>query len=269
MVHMPSHIYIRTGQYDKGRLVNISAVKNYYGYRKLFPDVSISAFLYEYHNLHMQATSSMNMSDYSIAIRDAKDCRKSIDTTYLSGEAPFSDYVQYIYMTPLFTMITFQQWRDILDESLTPYGQHYGRLIQEFARGMAFAHMGYPDKAKTCLALMDSVLKEKDMMIVLSPFNAPVTGGTVAKYILMGTIAEKENNMTAAIQYYAIGVATEDSLVYQEPRDWLVPARHYLGRALLKEKKYADAEKVFLKDLEFQPNNYISTTGLAIAKRQK
>ena len=100
------------------------------------------------------------------------------------------------------------------------------------------------------------------MSVILQPFNAPASGGTVAKYILMDTMAEKKNNIQAALQYYKKGVATEDSMVYQEPRDWLVPARHYLANALLKQKKYKEAETVFLKDMEYQPNNYISTTGL-------
>ena len=68
--------------------------------------------------------------------------------------------------------------------------------------------------------------------------------------------------MADAIYYYSKGVETEDSLIYQEPRDWLVPARHYLGNALWTEKKYNEAENVFLKDLSYQPGNYISTTGL-------
>ena len=266
MVHMPSHIYIRTGKYEKGRAVNEAAVKNYYAYRTLFPDVANSAFLYEYHNLHMQAASSMNMADYSIAIRDARECRKSIDTSYLSADAPLGGALQYMYMTPLFTMIGFEKWPDILSEPLIPYQQHYGKLIQEFARGMAFAYTGDPDKAKLCLVTMDSLLKEKDMSVILQPFNAPVSGGTVAKYILMGTIAEKENNMQAAIQYFEKGVATEDSMVYQEPRDWLVPARHYLANTLLKQGKYKAAEKVFLQDMQYQPNNYISTSGLRKAR---
>ena len=106
------------------------------------------------------------------------------------------------------------------------------------------------------------------MSVVLEPFNAPVSGGFVAKYILMGAIAEKENKTTEAIQYFEKGVVTEDALVYQEPRDWLLPARHYLGNALLKEKKYKEAEQVFLKDLSYQPNNYISTTGFRKAKQK-
>jgi tetratricopeptide (TPR) repeat protein len=269
MVHMPSHIYIRTGEYSKGVKVNEAAVKEYYRYKKLYPDVVNSAFLYEYHNLHMQAASSINTADYSKAIKDAKACRRAIDTSLFSAEAPMGDVIQYIYMTPAFTMISFQKWNEILAEPVVAHAYHYGKLIQEFASGMAYANTGKIVKAKFCLSNMESLLLEKDMSVVLTPFNAPVTGSTVAKYILMGMIAEKSNRLDDAIGYYNMGVAAEDSLVYQEPRDWLVPARHYLGNALLKKKKYAEAEKVFLKDLTYQPNNYISNTGLKKAQAMK
>ena len=268
MVHMPSHIYIRTGEYDKGVKVNEAAIKNYYGYKKLFPDVVINAFLYDYHNRHMQAACSMNTNDYSRAIKDALDCRNAIDTTLLSMEDPMGNYGQYIYMTPELTMVTFKKWSDILLEPAIGNRYHYGTLIQEFAKGMAYANTGKLEMAKSSLAIMESLLLEKDMSVVLAPFNAPVTGGTVAKYILMGTIAEKENHLNQAIHYFTKGIETEDSLVYQEPRDWLVPARHYLGHALLKEMKYKEAEKVFLKDLSYQPGNYISTTGLKRARQK-
>ncbi len=268
MVHMPSHIYIRTGDYEKGIRVNGAAVKEYYRYKKLYPDVVNSAFLYEFHNLHMQAASSMNTADYPHSIKYALDCRQSLDTAFLSADAPLGDYLQYIYMTPDFARIIFEKWNEILQEPLIAKSYHYGRLIQEFARGMAWANTGNLEKAKESLAIIDSILPEKDMAFVMQPFNAPVTGATVAKNILMGMIAEKENHLETAITCYTQGVATEDSLVYQEPRDWLVPARHYLGKALLKEKKYAEAEKIFLKDLTYQPNNFISVTGLK-KSRQK
>jgi tetratricopeptide (TPR) repeat protein len=266
MVHMPSHIYIRTGDYKKGILVNETAVRSYDHYKSLLPDVINNAFLYDYHNRHMQAACSMKTSDYKQTIKDALACRNAIDSSQLSAEAPIGNYMQYLYMTPDITRITFQKWNEILDEPSIPSRYHYGALIREFARGMALAHTGRLDKAKSSLTNMEVILTEKDMSVVLTPFNAPVTGGTVAKYILMGTIAEKENRIQDALNDYAKGVVTEDSLVYQEPRDWLVPARHYLGNLLLKEKKYKEAEKVFLKDLSYQPNNYISTTGLKKAK---
>ncbi|HEV7423819.1 MAG TPA: hypothetical protein VGO21_01385, partial [Candidatus Paceibacterota bacterium] len=70
-----------------------------------------------------------------------------------------------------------------------------------------------------------------------------------------------------AIQYFEKGVQTEDALVYQEPRDWLLPARHWLGKTLLKEKKFKEAEHVFLKDLSYQPGNAVSTNGLRRARQ--
>lgn len=267
LVHMPSHIYIRTGQYDKGIEVNTAAVREYYNYKKMFPAAVNSAFLYEYHNRHMQAACSMNTHDYPKAIKDAMDCRNTLDTSLLSADGPMGNFAQYVYMTPDLTMITFEKWDEILSEPSIGNRFHYGTLIQEFAKGMAYSNTGKLREAKSSLAIIGSLLKEADMSVVLAPFNAPVTGGTVAKYILIGTIAAKENRIADAINYFSRGVTTEDSLVYQEPRDWLVPARHYLGNALLKQKKYKEAEKVFLKDLTYQPNNYISTTGLKKARQ--
>ncbi|HUS00152.1 MAG TPA: hypothetical protein VMY77_00410, partial [Chitinophagaceae bacterium] len=46
------------------------------------------------------------------------------------------------------------------------------------------------------------------------------------------------------------------------PRDWLIPARHFLGNKLLTDRKYKEAEKVFREDLKVQPENYTSVKGL-------
>ena len=93
----------------KGVKVNEAAVKNYYDYKKLFPDVVNNVFLYDYHNRHMQAACSMNTNDYSRAIKDALDCRDAMDTTLLSVEDPMGNYAQYIYMTPELTMDNFSK----------------------------------------------------------------------------------------------------------------------------------------------------------------
>lgn len=262
MVHMPSHIYIRTGQYEKGVHVNRLAVEKYKTYLQIFPDVINNAPLYEIHNRHMQAACSMNRNDYASALKDAIECRNSFDTSFLSMDAPMGDFIQYVYMTPELTMINFEKWDDIIQQPDVATRFHYAALIQHFAKGMAYANTGEIKKARGSLTILESFLVEKDLAVVLTPFNAPVTPANIAKYILMGTIAEKENNIDAAINYFTSAVATEDSLVYNEPRDWLVPARHYLGNALLHAKKYNEAEKVFREDMKVQPNNYFSVIGL-------
>lgn len=99
--------------------------------------------------------------------------------------------------------------------------------------------------------------------------HPPLAAAKVASYILLGTIESKNNKKDAAIQYFKKAVLAEVSLVYNEPRDWLVPARHYLGNALLEKKNYREAEKVFRDDLKGQPNNYTSVKGLKAALLKK
>ncbi len=265
IVHMPSHIYIRTGQYDKGIKANIGAVKTYHTYLRLYPEVANNAPLYEIHNRHMQAACSMNSNNYEAALKDAIDCRNSFDISFLPLDAPMGTYVQYVYMTPELAMVTFEKWNDILTQKNIDTQYHYASLIQQFAKGMAYANLDNIAMAKAALKNIDDLLKEKDLAVVMTPFNAPKSSGNIARYILMGTIAVKENNTAGALNYFKIAVATEDSLVYNEPRDWLIPARHYLGNFLLINKRHEEAEMVFRKDLDVQPNNYVSLVGIKSA----
>lgn len=267
MVHMPSHIYIRTGQYSKGIKVNNEAVKLYKKYLTLFPNVMNNASLYEIHNRHMQANCSLNLNEYAGSLSDALICRNSFDTSLMSFPAPEGNYYQYIYMTPVISMLTFNKFSEIIEQPDLGSNWHYGSLIMEFARGVAYANLNNLSKAKECLDKVHLLLTEKDLTVVMEPFNAPIVSARIAENILKGSIEENKNNLTRAINYYKIAVLTEDSLIYDEPRDWLVPSRHYLGNALLKIKNYKEAKKIFLQDLEFQPKNYISEKGLANCKK--
>lgn len=159
-------------------------------------------------------------------------------------------------------MITFGKWNDIVQEPPVDKRHHYARLIQQFARGLAFANTARTAKARACLDTVESLLKEADISVVLTPFNAPLSGGTIAKYLLKGTIAEKENKDAEAIQNFKMAVATEDLMIYNEPRDWLIPARHFLGNILLKTRRYKEAEKVFRENLKAEPDNFIALNGI-------
>ena len=80
-----------------------------------------------------------------------------------------------------------------------------------------------------------------------------------------GIIAEEKNDLTKGIAYLKQAVVIEDSMVYNEPKDWVHPARQYLGNILLKAKRYKEAVHVFEEDLKINPNNGWSLTGLATA----
>ena len=106
--------------------------------------------------------------------------------------------------------------------------------------------------------MTEPVLKEP-----LAPFNAAYDGALVAQHILEGVIASEEKDYKNAIAHFQQAVSNEDKLIYTEPRDWLLPARQYLGDALIKAGKFNEAIVVFNKDLEINPNNGWSLTGIA------
>jgi tetratricopeptide (TPR) repeat protein len=61
------------------------------------------------------------------------------------------------------------------------------------------------------------------------------------------------------------GVEIEDMLSYMEPPEWIQPVRHTLGAVLLKDKRFAEAERVYREDLKKWPNNGWSLYGLSRA----
>ena len=68
--------------------------------------------------------------------------------------------------------------------------------------------------------------------------------------------------MSEAIADYQAAVELEDKNGYIEPPDWPQPMRHYLGAALLKAGRAAEAETVYRQDLEWHQNNGWALFGL-------
>jgi hypothetical protein len=262
MVHMPSHIYIRTGQYAKGAAVNAEAVKQYRQYLNLVPDVANNVFLYELHNRHMEANCSMHGTDYEKALQDALNCRSSIDSSYLLLDPPFGAYVQYLYMMPELTRIHFNKWNAILQQPAINEKYVYAALLQHFAKGMAYAHLNQRDAARKSMTAVDRLISADILTIPVPPFSPPKTAATVARNLLAGAIEESEGNLTAAINFYRVAVEVEDGMVYNEPEDWLLASRPYLGNALKKNNQLSEAQKVFEADLRDHPNNLKSLRGL-------
>jgi tetratricopeptide (TPR) repeat protein len=74
-----------------------------------------------------------------------------------------------------------------------------------------------------------------------------------------------QGDLDGAISAFEKGVALEDTNNYTEPPDWPQSMRLYLGAALLKAGRAAEAEAVFRRDLRWHQNNGWSLFGLATA----
>jgi tetratricopeptide (TPR) repeat protein len=270
MIHMPSHIYIRTGDYKQGIKVNEMSVGGYNKYLGMYSGVQNNAFLYLYHNLHMLSACAMNKANYAFSKKSADECTRSLDSNFMSLPPPFGNAVQYLYMTSMFNDVRFGKWDAVLNTAHVQDHHINATVLWHWAMGMAYAGKNNSASANEQLKIMQEKMKTADMRVVLQPFNAPVAAAKVAEKILAGVIAEKENDLTKAIELLTEGAVNEDALIYTEPRDWLLPARQYLGDALLKAGNAAKAEKNFREDLKENPNNHWSLYGLYQSlKKQK
>ena len=271
MVHMPSHIYIRSGLYKQGIRVNELSLKGYKDYLAAFPDVANNVSLYLIHNLHMRTACAMLGDGYDYSSKSAEECRASFDTSFMSLAAPLGTYVQYVYMTPVINNVKFGKWDEVLTAPAISGNYVYANTLWHWAKGMAHARKNNFAEARNELELMKANLQKPDMLVVMQPFNSPEAAANVAAKLLEGVIAEQANDLTTAAAALKQAVKSEDALIYNEPRDWLLPVRPYLGAILLKAGSYAEAEKIFKADLQQNPNNHWGLAGFhqALQKQSK
>jgi len=210
----------------------------------------------------MQAACAMLGKGYDYSAKAADDTRASFDTSFMSFPAPFGSLVQYVYMTPVINNVRFGKWDAILNAPVISKNYVYASVLSHWARGIAFARKNDIVNAKKELSYVQENLKDSEMLVVMKPFNAPSDGAKVAEKLLAGIIAEQQNDLHHAIALFTEAVKNEDAMIYNEPKDWLLPAREYLGEALLKAGSFAKAAAIFKEDLKENPNNHWSLSGL-------
>jgi tetratricopeptide (TPR) repeat protein len=268
MIHMASHIYIRSGYYAEGVHVNEKALEAYAQYKKIFPDVQRYAGIYYTHNLAMGFANALFLPNYKTAMKFAR-LRRSWLTSSRSLNDSLSNGDQYAYCLPYLAWVRYGKWDSVLAEPDIPSHLVYARFIQCFAKGMALARKHKTADALNEWSAMTQLIDHPDMQIHPTGENAPVSGGKVALMILRGVIHEERGNYAKAVAELEQAVAEEDAMEYNEPKDWLMPARQYLGEVLLSAKLFSKAEKIFKEDLKLNPKNVWSLCGLFHALSQQ
>ncbi len=265
MVHMPSHIYLRTGNYSKGATVNEAAVTNYNKVVTLFAPAAGADFLYVIHNLHMQTNHAIMMGNKKYAIESAAKTAASIPADYISMGGAMGNLVQYIYYTNILVQVRFAYSNELLALKAPPATQVYANVLYHFGRGMAFTQLKQLPNAKREYGLLKALLKDSTLALPFAPFSPAIDGANVAADLLAGSIALAQNQTADAIIFFKSAAATEEQMVYNEPRDWLLNPKHYLANAYLKTKDWKKAEAVLLADLKNNNKNVWAMAGLLTA----
>lgn len=268
LVHMPSHIFLRTGDYNKGAEVNTKAVQSYRQSLGIYAPAAGADFLYLIHNLHMKTNHAMLRGQYNEAIDAARETVEGIPSDYLKIPAPMGNYVQYIHSTPVLVYLRFGKW-DRLQEMKPPEeSQVFSRLLYYFGQGVAFAKKKKFDLAANALDQVRVQMKDSSLYLPFVPFSPAIDAARVAEQLLLGIIHEERDLPDGAIRHYKLADSIESNMVYNEPRDWMLNPKHYLGNALAKAGKWKEALVIFKKDLLVNNNNIWALSGIVWALEQ-
>lgn len=264
LVHMPSHIYIRTGDYMEAARSNVDAIVADRAYFERSGTGGVYPAMYFNHNLHFLASASAMSGRYGEALKAAREL-----------EANVRPHVKMMPMLEMFlpsatiALVRFQKWDEILKEPEPEQGLKITNAFWRFARGMAYA-------SRKQVAAAEGELKFLREISGAIPADAPFGNSTargvlaVADYLLAGKIAQARGDQKTAIELLSKGVAAEDAVNYNEPPDWDLPVREWLGGVLISAGDQVEAEKVFRAELKVHPRNGRALFGLLESlKRQK
>jgi len=91
---------------------------------------------------------------------------------------------------------------------------------------------------------------------------------SVERHLVAGEILVRQKpTVDEGLAELEKAVDAQDHLHYSEPPQWIIPARHSLGAALVRVGKYSEAVTVYKEDLRRNPRNGWSLAGLARAYR--
>ena len=268
LVHMPAHIYIRTGRYHDATLSNLAASSADAAFLAVCRGTNgVYPLGYVPHNWHFAAMSAALHGSRTLAIEAAEQTARRADPAQLETLSFMQQYV----VAPLFAQARFGQWDAILAQDEPPAALPYPRGIWHFARGMAHVRKGKRSvaAAQKELRALEAIARNESLHEVMLSSAARADGVlAVAVAMLRGEVATARGQRKAGITALKAAVAAEDRLPYNEPPDWPLPVRPYLGAALLDAGRAKEAVAVYRQDLAKYPDNGWSLRGLALAQKK-
>ena len=265
VVHMPAHIYVRLGNYQKAIENNIRSQKVDRELAKLWGDMPLpnigtyplSHKIHAGHALDFVRYAATVQGNFEIANKAAWNMANRIQ-----GEAVMVMGGQKRVSAPWLVLKIFGKWDEILSLEPEHQGTPYLDGIWSYVLGSAHLAKGNFDLAKIELDKLNNLANSPNAdqyRVGATPASSVLK---VAAYGLQGEFFSAHGEYLKAVNSFQKGVNLEDKNNYTEPPDWAQPMRHYLGAALLKSGKFQEAEQTYRRDLKWNQNNGWSLYGL-------
>ena len=257
LVHMPAHIYMRVGRYHEAVERNQQAAHADEQYLADQHPTGEYADGYYTHNLHF-LWASLAMEGRNVeAMKAARDL-----TATITEEEARKERGKELYLSmPIFSMIRFSRWEELLKEPPPPKRLRLMEGMWRLGRGLALVATGRLPGAEGEHVVLAGLTKQirRDRTTEEKTERAMLK---IAERILSGEIAAHRQRYDDAVRLFEEAMKIEEALPYSEPPLWPLSVRHHLGAALLLADRPSEAEEVYRADLLRYPDNGWALIGL-------
>lgn len=245
IVHMPSHVFLRRGDYHLAAMANVDAIAAdsvYLSTRKALGRYP----RYYAHNIEFLWSAAGMSGERALSMRAARR---------QSGEWPADSVrrwpnTQHFLVTPWVVMVRFGMWDEMLREPPPPADLKFALGAWHYARGFALVRRGRYAEAEAGLARLNEIIRVAGADSVPSQsINSGRWLLSLASYTLDGELQAARGEPFRAVSALRQAVRTQDELRYDEPPPFYFPARHSLGAVLLQFGWPEEAEQVYRTDL--------------------
>jgi tetratricopeptide (TPR) repeat protein len=258
MVHMPSHIYIRTGRYADAAEMNVRAISADEDYLAQCQAQGLYPMTYYPHNVHFLWAAATFEGRSAVALDAARKLAEQVPHHHAGAVAWTADFP----VTPMLAAVRFGRWQDLLVTPTPPAHEPYAIGIWRYARGLAFVARDQMARAEAESAALDAVMQHEAFATKFKDLPM-LTNLQIASRTLRGEIALARGRAADAVRLLEEAVAIEDAIPYAEPSIWHQPPRQVLGAMLLAAGRAKEAEAIYLQDLKRWRENGWSLFGLA------
>ena len=251
MNHMPGHVYVLCGEYQKARIASTKAMAandRYLAYAgPLTPYTTACA-----HDILLMMHACMLMGRYQDSIDAANKLRGLLTKEVLSvkGRPRFATSLEGYYSMTLHVMVRFGRWREIIDAPPPDDPELYPVSIamNHYAKGVAHASLKqFEDAERERRLFHESLSRIPPERKVFN--NSALSILAVGEKMLHGELEYHKGNHEIAYIHLREAVHRDDNLEYLEPWPWMHPPRHALAALLAEQGHYAEAEEVCRDDL--------------------
>ena len=190
LVHMPSHIYIRTGQYSDAVLANVKAVKADRDYLRQTRAQGFYPGVYYPHNIHFLWWALLYEGRSREALKAARDAAIYAVENYC-GPAKVLEAPRFRHL-PWLTLLRFGKAKEILAVPMPAATNDFliDRAVWHFVRGLAFVSQKDAEAAMRESQALAGIARSEDLKKLENPQFPATSVVAVAEHWLAGRAAE-------------------------------------------------------------------------------